>query len=286
MPDTPSVAADYSSEDLGRVRATCLYVATILGDLLDQFVIVGGLVPSLLIPNLSLSEGEDPHVGTMDLDLGLALGLLDAHRYEDLTERLRGADFEPDTNEQGNRTFQRWKIEPSHQAKITVDFLMPPSNPEDEGGQIRNIEEDFAAIITPGLHLAFEDRDRIPLVDTTIYGENATREVWVCGPGAYVVLKALALRQRGKRKDAYDLYYVIRHYGQGIEDVYERLAPLLDDPNAREALNILRSDFCEPTQIGPKRVARFLYGEENDELQADAAGLVRELVSRFDSNYF
>jgi hypothetical protein len=74
MPDTHSVAADYTSEDLRRVRATCLYVATILGDLLDQLVIVGGLVPSLLIPNLSLSEGDNPHVGTTELDLGLALG--------------------------------------------------------------------------------------------------------------------------------------------------------------------------------------------------------------------
>jgi hypothetical protein len=53
------------------VRRICLYVSTKLGDLLDDLVVVGGLVPSLLIPDESLPAGEDVHIGTMDLDLGL-----------------------------------------------------------------------------------------------------------------------------------------------------------------------------------------------------------------------
>ena len=32
----------------------------------------------------------------------------------------------------------------------------------------------------------------------------------MCGPGAFVVLKALAFRDRGEPKDAYDLVYVLR----------------------------------------------------------------------------
>jgi hypothetical protein len=46
------------------VRQTCLYVATKLGDLLDELVVVGGLVPSLLIPEESVPRGEDIHVET------------------------------------------------------------------------------------------------------------------------------------------------------------------------------------------------------------------------------
>jgi len=283
MPDTRPRAGEYTSEQLRHVRETCLYAATLLGDILDQLVVAGGLVPSLLIPTESLSGGEGPHVGTRDLDLGLALALLDDHRYEDLTERLRRAGFQPDINEQGNRTLQCWKIELDSQGKITIDFLIPPSLAEHRGGQLCHIEADFAAIITPGLHLAFDDRERITLSGTTIRGERATRDIWVCGPGAFVVLKALAFLHRGEEKDAYDLYYLIRNYGQGIDDVYHRLRPLLNDQNAQDALDILRSDFCEPDQVGPMRVATFLYGESNDELQADVAGFVRELVSRCDS---
>ncbi len=93
MSEKPTTAAGYSVEQVDPVRATCLQVATRLGDLMDEIVIVGELVPSLLIDQGSLPPGADRHVGTMDLDVGLALALLDGGRYRLLTERLRGAGF-------------------------------------------------------------------------------------------------------------------------------------------------------------------------------------------------
>jgi hypothetical protein len=179
MPEKFSFASEYPREQAELVKQTCLYVATKLGDLLDELVVVGGLVPSLLIPEESVSQGEDIHIGTMDLDLGLSLAFLDAERYEELTARLGRAGFEPDVNEIGNPTFQRWKIEPPGRLKVTVDFVIPPSRDEDEGGKIRHIEKDFAAVITPGLHLAFKDRQKRSLRGTTILGEKASREIWV-----------------------------------------------------------------------------------------------------------
>lgn len=44
----PATFEGYSGEDLRLVRSVCLYAATVLGDLLDDLVIVGGLAPSLL----------------------------------------------------------------------------------------------------------------------------------------------------------------------------------------------------------------------------------------------
>ena len=49
MPEKPLFAYDYTKENVELVRQTCLYVSTKLGDLLDDLVVVGGLVPSLLI---------------------------------------------------------------------------------------------------------------------------------------------------------------------------------------------------------------------------------------------
>ena len=282
MLDKPSFASEYSREQAELVRQTCLYVATKLGDLIDELVVVGGLVPSLLIPEESVPRGENIHVGTMDLDLGLSLALLDAERYEELTARLRRAGFEPDVNEAGNPTFQRWKIDPSRGFKVTVDFVIPPSLEEDEGGKIRHIENDFAAVITPGLHLAFQDRRRISLVGSTILGEKASREIWVCGPGAFVVLKALAFGTRGENKDAYDLYYVIRNYGSGVDDILKHLDPILHDWETQKALQILRRDFSDPDGVGPRRVAGFLYAAPSEDLQADIAGFVRDLLRKCD----
>jgi len=280
MPEKPSFSSDYKREDLELVRQTCLYVATKLGDLLDDLVVVGGLVPSLLIPDESLPAGEDVHIGTVDLDLGLSLGLLDKNRYEDLSLRLYRADFKPDENEEGNPTSQRWKITLAADLKVTLDFLIPPSLAADKGGDLRHIQKDLAAVITPGLHLAFQDRQKVSLKGVTLLGEKANRDIWVCGPGAFVVLKALAFDQRGESKDAYDLYFVIRNYGRGVDDVCRCLSPLLKEVETKKALEILNRDFSQPDGVGPSRVAQFQNRGLNADLQADVAGFAKELLAR------
>lgn len=280
MPEKPSFSSDYKREDLELVRQTCLYVATKLGDLLDDLVVVGGLVPSLLIPDESLPAGEDVHIGTVDLDLGLSLGLLDKNRYEDLSLRLYRADFKPDENEEGNPTLQRWKITLAADLKVTLDFLIPPSLAADKGGDLRHIQKDLAAVITPGLHLAFQDRQKVSLKGVTLLGEKANRDIWVCGPGAFVVLKALAFDQRGESKDAYDLYFVIRNYGRGVDDVCRCLSPLLKEVQTKKALEILNRDFSQPDGVGPSRVAQFQNRGLNADLQADVAGFAKELLAR------
>lgn len=278
MADKPRRASQYESEQTTLVRATCLYVATKLGDLMEDLVIVGGLVPSLIVDQATLPSGADVHVGTMDLDVGLQVALLEEGRYRSLTERLRDAGFEMDENQQGNPTRQRWKI--TGAGTVTIDFLIPPSRDGDRGGKLRNIEPDFAAIIAPGLRCAFRDRVRVTLEGRTLFGEKATRDAWVCGPGAYIVLKALAFEGRGENKDAYDLFYVLRNYRSGIDDVFVRLEPLLDDEDANKALVILGRDFTDPESIGPRRVAEFITGGPDDDIQADVVGFVGQLLAR------
>jgi len=149
-----------------------------------------------------------------------------------------------------------------------------------KGGNLRNIEKDFAAIITPGLHLAFLDKQKISLDGITLQGEQANRDIWVCGPAAFVVLKSLAFDQRGENKDAYDLFYMIRNYGSGVDDVCKCLDPLLKEDLTQTALKILHRDFSRLDGIGPSRVAMFLFGEINNEIQADVVGFVKDLLKK------
>lgn len=142
-----------------RVRALCLHLATRLYDLMDEIVIVGGLVPSLLVP-LPASEVEvDPHCGTLDVDLGLSLALLDSGRYAEVAARLRSSGFEPCRNSANRTTLQRWRVGTSPTA--TVDFLVPPTRTEVRGGRLVRFAPDFAASVTPGLDLAFVDRRQV-----------------------------------------------------------------------------------------------------------------------------
>jgi hypothetical protein len=274
----PTLAADYSPAAAELVRGASLYIATKLGDLRDDVVIIGGLVPSLIVPSSELPEGRPLHIGTMDVDLGLAVGILDEQRYHELCERLRGAGFAPDVNDEGKATNQRWRIESGNQ-NVTVDFLIPPTLPSDRGGRLRNLEQGFAAIITPGLELAFQDRKLITLDGETLHGERATRDVWVCGAGAFTVLKSLAFRSRGENKDAYDLSYILQNYGTGIDDVFNRLRPLLSSDSTKRAINILEEDFSQADRLGPMRVAEFLGDRDDVDIRADTAGAVRSLLA-------
>jgi hypothetical protein len=276
MADKPRRASEYRSEQADLVRATCLYVATKLGDMMDDLVIVGGLVPSLIVDQTTLPQDVDAHVGTMDLDVGLQLALLDEGRYRKLTERLRDAGFAMDKNDDGNPTRQRWTITSS--GTVTVDFLIPPSREGDRPGKLRDIQPDFAAIIAPGLRCAFRDRQRVTVRGRTLFGEKAERDVWGCGAGAYVVLKALAFDSRGENKDAYDLFYIVRNYGAGVGDVAAKLKPLLDDEEARKAVDIVRRDFTDMESVGPMRVAEFLTGGPDDAIRADVVGFVKALL--------
>ena len=270
----PATGDGYGSEQLGFVHRTCLYIAPKLGDLLDEIVVVGGLVPYLLVDQEKLPPGLEPHVGTMDLDMGLALAILDQERYRELGRRLRDAGFEPAVNDQGNRRLQTWTIDTRH--PVTVDFLIPPVEEGDAGGELRHFESDLAAIVTPGLELAFKDRRWVDLSGRIASGAWATRKIPVCGPGAFTVLKALAFGNRTENKDAYDLFYVWR--GVGAADVAESLAPLQPDACIGEALSVIERDFCRHDGPGPIGTARFITRELDENIQADVVGYALELL--------
>lgn len=102
----------------------------------------------------------------------------------------------------------------------------------------------------------------------------------MCGAGAYIVLKALAFDSRGENKDAYDLYYVLRNFGNGIEEIVAKIHTIATDPDTTEALRILKRDFSSPNALGPRRVALFLTGGIDEHIQADVVGFVGLLLNQ------
>jgi predicted nucleotidyltransferase len=282
QPEKPRERGGYRHEETLQVESACLTVAVTLGALMNDLCIVGGLVPSLIIDReLTVGEERDErHAGTNDLDIGIAVVLLDNRQYFEISHRLRQEGFEPDRNEKGNVTLQRWRW---GDRNVTVDFLLPPVEDAREGGRVLALEGDFGVLIAPGLELAFDERVQVTIDGHTLKGEQVTRTIPVCGPAAFIVLKAYAFADRGEPKDAYDLVYVIRRWKTGGADaIADRLArhsnrhPDLVTP----ALELLARDFDSPDQIGPLRVAEFegAIDEQRDEVAADAHGHVDDLL--------
>lgn len=110
-------AAGYTSAQLELARSAVLTLGTYLGPLLDDLVVVGGLVPTFIVDQPSF-----PHVGTADVDIGLSFAILDEGRYTELTEHLKTAGFAPDLTSHGKPALHRWK----HTTGVTVDFLIAP----------------------------------------------------------------------------------------------------------------------------------------------------------------
>jgi hypothetical protein len=280
-PNKPRHRTGYGSEETEQVKSACLTVAVTLGSLMDQLCIVGGLVPGLLIDH---QVGPDPdtgdlHSGTNDLDVGLAIGLLDDEQYTEISNRLSQEGFAPDHNENGNPTPQRWKM---GDLNVTIDFLLPPIPGAAQAGRIQHLSGDFSALITPGLELAFDERHEIVMNGYTLMGEAVRRTIPVCGPATFIVLKSLAFANRGEPKDAYDLIYVLRRWPQGSSEIADRLLThAAAHPDiVHDALGKLANDFRTTDNHGPRRAASFetADSDDNDAAAADAHGYVDDLL--------
>lgn len=79
--------------------------------------------------------------------------------------------------------------------------------------------------------------------------------------------------------------YVLRHWPGGADDLAQRLASHLtrDRSTVEAALKILREDFASLEHLGPRRAARFEAGNDDDDLAADAQGVVDDLLRALDS---
>ncbi|MEB3326792.1 MAG: nucleotidyl transferase AbiEii/AbiGii toxin family protein [Synechococcus sp.] len=276
MTDKPTTAGGYPPELAVEAKRMCLYVATILGDLLDDVVVVGGLVPYLLVDQAT-APAEGRHVGTRDLDLGLALALLNEERYREIARRLRDRGFRQATNDKGSLTRQTWVLA---EAMVSLDFLIPPVVEGQRPGSLQPLEADFAAIVMPALPLAFLDTVSVVLDDVTPAGERARRKVRVAGPAAFVAMKAHAFRIRGANKDAYDLVYLLTNHGdEPVTGVARAFNSLAEHPEAQQALDFLAEDFASVDHVGPQRHAEFLGNRDDDVFRQDAVGVVQAFLA-------
>jgi hypothetical protein len=70
--------------------------------------------------------------------------------------------------------------------------------------------------------------------------------------------KGLALKGRYKEKDAYDIYFVLRHYKGGPKKVAEEVRGFLGESVVAEGLEEIRDKFGSVRSEGPFQVAYFL----------------------------
>lgn len=254
----PNSAEQYDDRGNEATRRVLLDLAHVLGAYLDRLVVIGGSVPTLL-----LEGAEMPHVGTLDIDLTLdAEALREDDEYARMIELLEESGYvrnvgggAPDL-----RPFQlqrRVDLQDGGPAvDVVIDLLMP------RGAQLTK----HRPPLVPALRVQEIDGGRLALDRTVEYRiQGRTPEGWtdqarlrVVSVPAFLALKGNALGRRRKQKDAYDVYYVIRNYPEGLNALVEACRDLLSDTLAGDAFRQIAEKFETAESYGPGTVSTFL----------------------------
>ena len=82
----------------------------------------------------------------------------------------------------------------------------------------------------------------------------------------YIIMKTAAMG-RGKVKDAYDIYFIIKHYFGGVRELAKEFEPVRGKNIVIEAKVKLAGKFASENHAGPKDVADFMDLEDEESIE-------------------
>jgi hypothetical protein len=273
------VASDYDDRTTIAVKSVLIEIGQVLGSFKGKFAVVGGAVPWLL-----LNEHDDmPHVGTLDVDLGLDAEALGDGEYAGLVQALLKNGYRQQDTLRRFQLVRQVRAEECEQSiDVVVDFLMPR-----EVTLVKNsppLLSDFAVQKADGAELAIRFYQLVAIAGFMPDGVHNRVEIAVCSIPALLAMKGYAISGRYKQKDAYDIYYCIRNYPDGHEALARDCQPLLKFPTAVQGYRYIAEKFENIDSFGPTCVRRFvsetqiLGGRTPHQWQQDAFGQVNAWI--------
>lgn len=274
IPQEPQSAADYDDRTTAAVKTVLVEIGQVLGSFRGKFAVIGGAVPWLLLDNEDM-----PHVGTLDLDLGLHAEALGDGEYARLVEELMTHGYR---QREELRRFQLVRQVPPRDdgppIDVVVDFLMPR-----DADVVKNVPpliDNFAVQKADGADLATHFYQMVAVSGSMPAGGTNRVEIAVCSIPALLAMKGYAIEHRHKQKDAYDIYYCIRNYPGGTQALADACKSVLEQKSGDAGYRFIAGKFETPESYGPTSVRLFVQetevlGERTPEQwQQDAFGQV------------
>jgi len=248
---------------------------TVLVGFADAMTIVGGSAPPLLTGD----QPDDPYVGTLDVDVVIdPIGVPD-DVYRTIGQLLRERGYF-----QLDQPF-RWLrsvVVDERSIDVEVDLLAPATVRSTVAHRHERIGGEPLARRTEGAELVRSAHVDRKLRGVLPDGRRNHVVVRVATPGTIVILKALAMGQRDKPKDAYDIDYLLAHIG--IAEIAAQIASFDGIAPVEKALAVLANKFISVDAIGPSSVALYrrvaIGSTEADRIQALAYARVKQLLGR------
>jgi hypothetical protein len=243
----------FSEYDIRAVAQTLPAFLTVwsgLGSYHDDLVLLGGLVPQFICRH-PLGSASLPRPGTLDVDLGVALGA-SSGQYGSLSSDLRAQGFKLSTQHQGR--FE--KVVEGF--TLYIDFLV------EDGAQPRGTRmvDDVPASVMPGVVRSLSTARAMPVEGVDLFGAHQRLVARVCEVGPFLVLKLRALLYRQQGKDAFDLLYTLLHYDGGTDAAIAAFGQeaKMNNPAFPDAHRALTTLFGDENAPGPAKAAYFAFG--------------------------
>lgn len=203
-------------------RSVLIEVLTILAKDLDKFVVVGGWVPELAMPG----QG---HMGSLDVDLALDPKKLEPLVYESIRKKLIDAGYQQ-AAELPSRFFRDVK---DGALQVKIDLITGEfPNLGEQGRQLQI--QDMAVSRLRGIELAFEFQQGVEVEGVLPTGGHNRVVARLPTIPAFLCIKAIAMSERMKPKDAYDIYFCVDNYSGGYKALANEFRATLSHPLIRE----------------------------------------------------
>jgi hypothetical protein len=269
---------EYPDDAVQACFSVLLELFTYLKPYRDYIVLIGGWVPFFL----TKGKTEEPHIGTLDIDLALDANRLPATGYATILTILENRHYRPAQNKNGEiipaRYERSFQFPDGRTYHVPVDFLSPEYGGTGSQHRHQKVQE-LLARKARGSDLVFDH-----FVEREIGGRLPNRaenheRIKIANPAACLVMKAIAFGDRSAEKDAYDMYMLCE--ALGVPTLIAQLTPLKLNKLMQEALAVLREKFRSPNALGPVSVVDFVNvsGDEAERLKRRAFEFFQAIVS-------
>ena len=265
---------DYTAEGVEAAHSVLIELVHLLGEYKDDIVLIGGWVPEVLLPHQSSG-----HVGSMDVDLALNHQKIQDAGYKMIQELLTSRGYE-----QGPQPFIFFRSVNIRgtTVKVQVDLLAGEYEGASKGHRHQKIQG-MQARKARGCDLVFEMSKEVRIEGTIPGGAEDAVTVRVASIVPFLVMKGMAMEDRLKEKDAYDIYYSLLNYPGGIDALAEEFKPHLHHGLVKEGMQKIAGKFSSERAFGPTSVADFEETgdmEERERIQRDAYERVHALLQK------
>ena len=229
------------------------------------------------MPELLLSGSTSLHVGSMDIDLALDHRRIEVAGYKMIRELLLGRGYV-----KGKQPFVYYRdVETEGEAtRVQVDFLSGEYAGTGKSHRHQKIQ-DLLVRKVRGCDLAFDLAQEVTVSGDLPGGGLDTVIVRVASLVPFLIMKGMALDERLKEKDAWDIYFCVLNYPGGISSLAEAFKPHREHGLVREGLEKIRKHFSSLDHMGPKFVADFEEVSDTEErarIMRDAYERVQALL--------